>query len=198
PPEATSRTETIQPHLFEWRNGQLVPPGPQGMQRFQQLFQDKKGNWVLKAPRNGGAGQSMSSMIIRQDENGESLEIRRDADGKYTVMHGDKNGKTSTHTYDSASEFKTADPDAYKVYKEKKPAAMNANPFGPGGAPGFQFQFGDPDFDRQFREMMERSGRGQWGGQGNGFGVGPMSGEARSSFQRQPDGSIKVTTRQNG
>jgi hypothetical protein len=195
PPGAgSSQTEMVQPHFFEFKNGQLVQPGAQGMQRFQQLFQDKNGNWVFKTPQGGQGG---TSVMITQSVDGETIAIRQDAGGQITVTRTGKNGKVETKTYDSTKDLEKGDPDAYKLYEEKKPTMNGAfMPFG--GQGGMQgFQFGDPASDKQFREMMKQMQRGQgWGPRAFGGAAGRDN--SGVSFQRRADGSIKVTTRGDG
>ncbi len=152
-------------------------------------------------------------------EKGRSVRIERNEDGQITVTKTEKeNGKesTTTNTYADEAEFEQKDPETYKLYN---------NQFGAGGGLGFHFRHGGPgrifmhrlddddlDLDIDIDEIMKETEEAiQEAMKGQGLhdpGHGklfqravpaPMFiGKPKTSFERNADGSIRVTTRQGG
>ena len=186
-----SRVETVRPRFFQFKDGKMIPPDEEGAKRFEQLLprlKDKDGNWIFQGPMTGG-----TSVVIRQDENGESLEVRKDMDGKFTVKRTSPGGKSSTKTYDTEKAFRRDDPEAHKFFKDRAGNVSGGGAIWMQPGPNGTFQFRFEDVDERLKDAMKQLERLD-----KMFGDGGLKlGQGRQgySFHKQADGSIRVTNR---
>lgn len=206
--EAVSRF-MFKPNFFTFdKDGKFVAPDEESLKKMHELLPqlkfDWKGDWS-KLP--GGA--FTTCVIVRQSDDGKSVEIRRDADGRITVKRTGKDGRTDAATYDNEDALRDGDDEAYRMYKDCI-SEHDINIIGGlPGQPGKPHKFLDEDIEQRIKEAIEAYQKSL---KGHGdtmkrlertmrdmekrYGV---SVKARRDegvrFERLPDGSIKVTTR---
>ncbi len=148
-------------------------------------------NIMVPAP-----GDGQQNRVFVQKSKGEEVRISTDADGQITVTRTkteDGNSTTTTHTYPNQEEFAAAEPDLSKRFSinDENGCAMFFSPEGKAGAHAFKFLTKlDPnaaDWQGQLHEhLMELKDL-----HGNAF----VFGKPQTRFEIEPNGMVKVTTR---
>lgn len=148
-------------------------------------------NIMVPAP-----GDGRQNRVFVQKSKGEEVRISTDADGQITVTRTkteDGNSTTTTNTYPNQEEFAAAEPDLSKrfSFNDENGCAMFFSPEGKAGAHAFKFLTKlDPnaaDWQGQLHEhLMELKDL-----HGNAF----VFGKPQTRFEIEPNGMVKVTTR---
>ncbi|MCK6485873.1 MAG: PDZ domain-containing protein [Phycisphaerae bacterium] len=210
PEEEAVSSFMFKPNFFTFdKDGKFIAPDAESLKKMHdmlpQLKFDRKGDWS-KLP----GGVYSTCVIVRQSDDGKSVEIRRDADGKITVKRTTKDGRTDTVTYDSEDALRDGDAEAFRMFKDC--ISEQDITIGIGGLPGERgklHKFLDEDIEKRVKEALEAY---QESMKGHGatmkhlertmrdiekrYGVSTsMQRHEGVRFEKLPDGSIKVTTR---
>lgn len=216
PPEvASAQFQSIAPQFYTLRNGHLFEPDADAYKQLQSLLPLMREKQAIESLR-GLKGLSRSFAIVRQTEDGQTIEIRTEPDGKIKVSRTDKDGDKSSHVYASEDELKAEDADAFKVYDEsRKGHAAGAFVKPDGHSFSWNFKRGAPNFDKRLQEALEAYRRTMKTSRLNAKELEKAQAQFEKhmrelfdesfgqksegvSFQRRGDGSIEVTTRGGG
>ncbi|MEE8170503.1 MAG: PDZ domain-containing protein [Phycisphaerae bacterium] len=203
-----TRIESFSPRLFMMgEDGGLLEPDKDSVKRFKMLIPGLRSR---NAWSWSGGGDATVKVDVSED--GASTVIVRDAEGRITVTRSDASGESDTETYGSEEAFEDADPEAYELFSQSVKGGRGTNLFGPGRfGKAFQFRFHADDANEQIEQALK-----QFEGSMHSFeGLKALKGlkgmdialpelrmlrsmRSGTSFETQDDGSIRVTTREDG
>lgn len=145
-----------------------------------------------------GPGDGSMNRVFVQKSEGEEVRISLDANGQITVTRTtteNGNSNTTTNTYADRDAFAAAEPELSKRFSFDDQSCMTFFGADGKGAPNvFRFRTNmnadpsDPDWQNQLHEHLKEL-KGMHGGHGFFFG------RPQTRFEVEPNGMVKVTTR---
>lgn len=210
PEEEAVSSFMFKPNFFTFdKDGKFIAPDAESLKKMHEMLPQLKFDWKGDLSKLPGGGFT-TCVIVRQTDDGRSVEIRREADGKITVKRTSKGGRTDTATYDNEDALRDGDAEAYRMFQDC--ISEHDITIGIGGLAGERgklHKYLDEDIEKRVKEALEAYQKSM---KGHGetmkhlertmrniekrYGVSTtMQRHEGVRFEKLPDGSIKVTTR---
>lgn len=152
PPEvASAQIQTLAPQFYTLKNGRLLVPDDEAFKQLQTvipLLKDQQRQGELNALK----GIQKSYSVIRQTDDGQTVEIRSEPDGGIKVSRIDRDGDRTSKSYADADELKKDDAEAFKLYEESRASSAAV---APGAGAWWSHRWNDKDFDLRMKAALE-------------------------------------------